>query len=125
MPEKIRPYLVSGELTAGHVKAIAAMENRDEMVRLAKNAAEKGLSVREVERQVSKKPAKSSADRNESEQKNEDPFYQELELAMNTELGRRVRIHAGKGKGGTIEIAFYDQEDLRSIAYRLAGEESF
>ena len=125
VPEEIRPYLVSGELTAGHVKAIAAMENRDEMVRLAKNAVEKGLSVREVERQVSKKPAKSSADRNESEQKNEDPFYQELELAMNTELGRRVRIHAGKGKGGTIEIAFYDQEDLRSIAYRLAGEESF
>ena len=60
--------------------------------RKGKNAAEKGLSVREVERQVSKKPAKSSADRNESEQKNEDPFYQELELAM--KLSDRTLISA-------------------------------
>ena len=42
---------------------------------------------------------------------------------MNVELGRKVRIRPGR-IGGTVEIAFFDQEDLRSLAYRLSGEES-
>ena len=42
---------------------------------------------------------------------------------MNAELGRRIRIRPGRSGGGTVEIAFFDQEDLRSIAYRLSGEE--
>ena len=52
VPEEIQPFLRSGQLSAGHVKALAGMSDREEMVRIAKSAADKGLSVREVERQV-------------------------------------------------------------------------
>ncbi len=119
VPEEIQPFLRSGQLSAGHVKALAGMSDREEMVRIAKSAADKGLSVREVERQVQSftapRPSSPSGEEKEA-------FYKELELAMNAELGRKVRIRPGR-IGGTVEIAFFDQEDLRSIAYRLAGEE--
>lgn len=120
VPEEIQPFLRSGQLSAGHVKALAGMSDREEMVRIAKSAADKGLSVREVERQVQSftapRPSSPSGEEKEA-------FYKELELAMNVELGRKVRIRPGK-IGGTVEIAFFDQEDLRSLAYRLSGEES-
>ena len=120
VPEEIQPFLRSGQLSAGHVKALAGMSDRDEMVRIAKSAADKGLSVREVERQVQSftapRPSSPSGEEKEA-------FYKELELAMNAELGRKVRIRPGR-IGGTVEIAFFDQEDLRSLAYRLSGEES-
>lgn len=120
VPEEIQPFLRSGQLSAGHVKALAGMSNREEMVRIAKSAADKGLSVREVERQVQSftapRPSSPSGEEKEA-------FYKELELAMNVELGRKVRIRPGR-IGGTVEIAFFDQEDLRSLAYRLSGEES-
>ena len=120
VPEEIQPFLRSGQLSAGHVKALAGMSDREEMVRIAKSAADKGLSVREVERQVQSftapRPSSPSGEEKEA-------FYKELELAMNVELGRKVRIRPGR-IGGTIEIAFFDQEDLRSLAYRLSGEES-
>lgn len=120
VPEEIQPFLRSGQLSAGHVKALAGMSDREEMVRIAKSAADKGLSVREVERQVQSftapRPSSPSGEKKEA-------FYKELELAMNVELGRKVRIRPGR-IGGTVEIAFFDQEDLRSLAYRLSGEES-
>ena len=120
VPEEIQPFLRSGQLSAGHVKALAGMSDREEMVRIAKSAADKGLSVREVERQVQSftapRPSSPSGEEKEA-------FYKELELAMNVELGRKVRIRPSR-IGGTVEIAFFDQEDLRSLAYRLSGEES-
>lgn len=120
VPEEIQPFLRSGQLSAGHVKALAGMSDREEMVRIAKSAADKGLSVREVERQVQSftapRPSSPSGEEKEA-------FYKELELAMNVELSRKVRIRPGR-IGGTVEIAFFDQEDLRSLAYRLSGEES-
>ena len=120
VPEEIQPFLRSGQLSAGHVKALAGMSDREEMVRIAKSAADKGLSVREVERQVQSftapRPSSPSGEEKEA-------FYKELELAMNVELGRKVRIRPGR-IGGTVENAFFDQEDLRSLAYRLSGEES-
>ena len=123
VPEEIQPFLRSGQLSAGHVKALAGMSDREEMVRIAKSAADKGLSVRDVERQAAQTSQPSRETAGKKDPAREPSFYQELELAMNAELGRKVRIRPGRSGGGTVEIAFFDQEDLRSIAYRLAGEE--
>ena len=50
-----------------------------------------------------------------------DSFYHEVELALTEQMGRRVRVSEKNG-GGLLQIEFYDQEDLRSLANRLSPE---
>ncbi|MBR6791466.1 MAG: ParB/RepB/Spo0J family partition protein [Oscillospiraceae bacterium] len=121
LPEQVRPLVVNGELTMGHARALLGVPDVEEMIRLAKLAAEKGLSVREVERLAAKLKAAAVSGTGEEKKTELDHFYKEMQLAMNEELGRKVRITAGPDGKGVLQIAFYDKEDLASIAERLAN----
>ena len=123
LPEQVRPLVVSGQLSMGHARALLAVEDTGELIKLAQLAAEKGLSVRETERLAAKlKATVSSPSGGEKEKKAEtlDHFYTEMQLAMNEELGRRVKISARADGKGRVEIDFYSKEDLASIAEKLA-----
>ena len=52
LPKEARDLLAAGRLEAGHARALLAVEHADDLVGLAREAARKGLSVREVERRV-------------------------------------------------------------------------
>jgi ParB family chromosome partitioning protein len=43
-------------------------------------------------------------------------FYDEVELALNEHLSRKVKVVNGKDKGGVLEIEFYSEEDLGELA---------
>ena len=43
-------------------------------------------------------------------------FYDEVELALNEHLSRKVKVVHGKDNGGVLEIEFYSQEDLGELA---------
>ena len=60
LPEQVRPYLMNGELTMGHAKALLGLSSEAAMVSAAKEAVAKGLSVREVEKLASKKNVDTS-----------------------------------------------------------------
>ena len=120
LPEQVRPFVENGDLSMGHARALLGLSDTEEMIRLAKMAADKGLSVREVERLV----AKLKANHPSGEEKKTDEllhYYKEMQLAMNEELGRKVKITAHADGKGVLQIAFFDKEDLQSIAERLAN----
>ena len=52
LPPPVRELLAGGRLDAGHGRALLALESAEEQVALAREAARKSLSVREVERRV-------------------------------------------------------------------------
>lgn len=131
LPQELRPYLASGALTAGHAKALIALPDREEMILLAKDAAEKGYSVRETEKRAAKlreNLGKTSdggipASAGGGGTGQETPVFREVVLALQDELGRRIQIYADrKNGGGTLEISFYDEEDLKSLAFQITGE---
>ncbi len=123
LPEAVRPYLIDGSLSMGHAKALLGIEDSEELCKLAKLAAEKGLSVREVERLAAK--LKADQPENAKSRKKEDAvdhYYREMQIAMNNELGRKVKINMRGGEDkGVLEIAFYSREDLQTIASLLGG----
>ena len=49
-----------------------------------------------------------------------DPYFDECELAIRQELGRKATINVNKGNKGTLEIEFFSKEDLQSILETLA-----
>lgn len=121
LPQEIRPFVVQGSLSAGHAKALLGIEDRAEMLKLAREAAEKGLSVRETEKKAAKlrETADSGENLTGTAPAAQDPFYQETELALSGELGRRIKVRVDAKGGGTLEISFYDKEDLSALAMRF------
>lgn len=116
LPDEIREYLKEGDITAGHAKALAAISNEEDMIAAAKKAAAGLLTVRDIEKLAQKKEKK----RKETDVF-KDSYYKEMELSLNEHLGRKVKIDYSKNKG-TLQLEFYDEDDLKSIISRMIQE---
>ncbi len=122
LPDEVLSLISSGELSAGHAKALAGIEDRRALIQLAKTAAEKGLSVRETEK-LAKALSKTKTPQ-KSKQARRDSFFDEVELSLNNSLGRKAKVvTTGKKENGTLEIDFYDKDDLARIVRALSSLE--
>lgn len=119
-PEAIREMVEDRELTAGHARALLALEDEDLMVACADEVRKKQLNVRETERLVKKYggQASSAAGRRVQKRGHADVFFTEAELSISRTLGRAVEIREGK-KGGRLIIEYFDKEDLSRIAKKF------
>ena len=52
------------------------------------------------------------------EERKIDSYFKEMEISLNENLGRKVKVEYGKNKGALI-LEFYDKDDLSEIARRL------
>ncbi len=104
-----------GAITAGHARALLAVEDealRKQMLEMATN----GASVRDLE----KLAAKAKRTKKPASAKAKNTFYSEVELSLKNELHRKVSITStGDGKG-KITIEFFSDEELSDFARRLA-----
>ncbi|MBR3620555.1 MAG: ParB/RepB/Spo0J family partition protein [Clostridia bacterium] len=122
LPKKVIAMVESGALSAGHAKALAGLEDEKEITDLAELIVSKGLSVRETEKLV--KSAGKVRKPKEKTKQRRDSYFDMVELALSNSLSRKARvITAGKKESGTLEIAFYDKEDLERIANALSALE--
>ena len=120
LPEPVKELVGKGRLAAGHARALLAFpeELREQM---AEETLEKGLTVHELERRARQsggKTKKSEAVKAFAG----NPLHREVELALAEQMGRRVRVTAGR-KGGTLQVEFLDDADLKALANRLTGED--
>ena len=93
----------------------------EKMMEIADQILKKEISVREVERLA--KAAAKEKKQLESHPLRRDTFYDEVELALTNSLGRRIKVNLNKKENrGTIEIEFFDQNDLTDISRLLDPE---
>ena len=118
LPQEILDMLKSGDISAGHARALLGFSDKAEQLMIARSVKPKDLTVRDVEKLVkdSQKPEKR-----ELEISHENTFYGEVELALKEYLKRKVRVIAKGDRAGILQIEFYDDEDLAEIA-RLFAE---
>ena len=120
LPVPVQTMLREGRLSAGHAKVLGGISDENRCIELAKAGADGKLSVREFEKvaaaaEKSKKPTVARV---------RESFYDEFEIAVKSEMGRKVRVSkapAGE-KPGCIEIEFFSKEDLLDLAMVLTGE---
>jgi ParB family transcriptional regulator, chromosome partitioning protein len=110
LPRDLREMVSAGRLSAGHARALLALERADEQVALGHEAARKGLSVREVERRV----ALRRAPRGSAPSRRTDPNTRAAEERLRTALGTRVEI-ARRGRGGQIRVRFDGEAELNRL----------
>lgn len=121
LPERVQKMLESGEISAGHAKALLGFENEELLIATAIKAADGGLTVRQVER-AAQKSLEDEEDAEKRSDRHIDNYFIEMELSLNERLGRKVKVDYGKNKG-VLVLEFYDKEDLAAIADKLAKEE--
>lgn len=114
LPPIIAEMVSNNELSTGHCKVLLGVSETKDMVELAHKAAGKDVSVREMERMV------KALDKKEKPEKKKDTFYMEAEISLAKALETNVSIIPGKKKS-TIQIEFYNDEDLTDIVNRLAN----
>ncbi len=121
LPASVLELVRKGELSSGHARTLLPLNDEKTILKLAEEIVKKEISVRETERIV-KSILKPKADKdNKGKKVKRDPYFDECELAIREELGRKAQIHLSKGNKGTIEIEFFSKTDLQSILEALAG----
>lgn len=120
LPKEAVDLVQEGRLSSGHARALLGFEDENQIIEVAKKAADNGLTVRDVEK-LSKKPTQSQVKKaNTNMAGKRDSFLDEIEIALNVELHRKVKVN-GNSQKGTIEIEFYSKEELADIAKHLTN----
>ena len=118
LPQSVAEWIQEGKLSAGHGRALLALEDEAAILEAAQTALKKHLNVRETE-----KMAQSAQNQPKKRvQPEKDHYYTELELALTQVLGRQVTITA-KGKNKKLAVEFFDKDDLSALAARLCGDQ--
>lgn len=115
LPAGITQLVASGQLSAGHARALLVLRNPKDQERAAQKIAALQLSVRQAE--VMCKNMARAAEKAEEPPKEaplEVDYVAECEKTLSKRLGRGVKITQGKRKG-KVELEFYGEEDLQRI----------
>lgn len=113
LPPRVIELLEDGRLTAGHARAILAIDGDAERIAWAEQAAAGGLTVREVERGAPERRAPARRRRGAV-----DPRIAALEERAELRFGSRVKI-AQRRKGGAVTVEFYDDDGLIVILEKM------
>jgi ParB family chromosome partitioning protein len=114
LPDAVKAQLESGSLTAGHARAVLAVEQRDDQVDFAREIVSRGLSKREAEELAAARRTRPARRKPPSA----DLHLRGLADELTRGLGTRVRI-TRRARGGAVEIEFYSDAELDRLVNRL------
>jgi ParB family transcriptional regulator, chromosome partitioning protein len=117
LPEKVRDMLISNQLSAGHARALIAV---DDPLSLALKIVAGGLSVRQAEQmaqEASEMPLETKSLKHAAAK---DVDTTALEKLISDHLGMKVTINHSGG-GGAMSIRYRDLEQLDELCRRLKG----
>jgi ParB family chromosome partitioning protein len=114
LPEVVKAQLENNELSAGHARAVLAVEGDEARVAFAREITTKKLPKSEAERLAKTRREIPQA------RTSRDPHWRALCEELSRALGTRVRLQP-RARGGTIEIEFYSDAELDRLTSMLRG----
>ena len=121
LPASIQGMVERGELSAGHARALAAVDDRAFAEHVAKRAVAEGWSVRQIEEAVrlrrGEEPAKGGRPRVREVRPAE---VIELEHRLRDRLDTKVTVEFRDGRGA-LHIDYRTVEDLEKLYRKLIG----
>lgn len=128
LPDGCKALLASGDLSAGHAKALLGLDEAAAQESLAGQIVQQGLSVRATEKLVtkSKKPArKPRAERSDIPKTHLDYLSEQLHqhLSTSVRIVPSKTLSNGKKAAGKLEIDFYSPDELDRLISLLGLSE--
>lgn len=123
LPPEVQELVSKGEISLGLAKALLSLESDSDIISVAKKIVDERLTVREVERLVSK--INHGAQVQKKTQKALDPATSatiaSIEERFISKLGTKVSLRGDLSKG-TIVIDYYSKADLDRLYNILEGD---
>ena len=113
LPDSVRQQIETGQLTAGHARALVAT---DSPAKLAEQIINLGLSVRETENLARQSSPVKTAKNNRADK---DPDTKALERTLSEAVGLKIEISHTGTDGGLLKITYKTLEQLEDICRRL------
>ena len=117
LPEKVRDMLVNSQLSAGHARALIAV---DDPLALALKIVAGGLSVRQAEQMAQQASERALETKSLKHALPKDVDTTALEKLISDHLGMKVTINHSGG-GGAMNVRYRDLEQLDELCRRLRG----
>ena len=118
LPIRIQEDLIEGTLSAGHGRALLALDQRVIQLKARESIIRRNLSVRATELLVKRLKA-APADRGQK-LAGRSPELTYAEEQLRRALATKVRI-VRSGRRGRIEVDFYSNEDLDRLIQKICG----
>ena len=119
LPEELAELVRDGRLSAGHARTLLSFETVDEQKQAADAVIKQDLSVRALEKMAK---ASRSTKRPEKSLRRRDSLFDEVEIVLTEQLGRKVRV-LDKGEGGVLQLEFYSKDDLTALCNQVAPQQ--
>lgn len=122
LPDEVRRYVLTGQLSMGHARAILGASGASAQKALARKIVREGLSVRACEQLVRRAPASKSTGkpaRSHRRGRYSAADYRLVE-SLQRRLGTKVDLHPG-AKGGRLVIHYYSPEELDRVVSVIEG----
>lgn len=120
LPDEVRHEVASDRLSMGHARAILALADEADVLRVAREIIARSLSVRETESLV-KRIIEGREPQALTEPRSPDVHTRAAEDRLRMLLGTRVRI-VRRGARGRIEIDFGSEDELIRIYEQLTDK---
>lgn len=111
LTDEAKNALVSGDISAGHARALLAVEEYELSIRILEKIIKQNLSVRMTEGLIRKLTQDKKPP---PEPKEDDPYLAHMTDELKRSLNTKVKIVNKKGKG-KIEIEYYSDDELERI----------
>ena len=124
LPENTLDFLASGDISAGHARALLPLEKEDLINETLDVILARQLSVRDTEKFVNKIINGNSGNKKKNNDNGQRKIYLEkLQERISSRLGRKAYIKGGRN--GRLEIEYYGKEDLEALLITLCGKDIF
>jgi ParB family transcriptional regulator, chromosome partitioning protein len=128
LPAEVQALVHERKLSEGHARALLALAEPAEMIALARQAADEGWSVREVEARVRGDGAGTGAavaapalKRVRPAQRAVTADVRRVEDALRKRLGTDVRVTTRRRGRGLLTVSYYSNEDLARVLELILG----
>jgi ParB family chromosome partitioning protein len=117
LEQPLLDWIEEGKITAGHGRALLAVEDRKLRSELGQKASRGKLTVRQLERMATRRTRQHGA---QAQAEPQDPNRLAALEELQKQIGTRVTLHMPtKGHPGQLILEFYDEEQLNGLYERL------
>lgn len=110
LPVEVQDMVSRGTLSAGHARALLALESSGEQLVTARYVHSKGFSVRRTEALINRKLRKKHT----RQRPTRSADVAEVENKLQQKFATKVTVKQGR-KGGSVQFEYYSHEDLERL----------